>query len=53
MPLIPTLPGGGAINTHTATYVCMVHDMPMGHLGLLAPKQFPDQTITAVVTIPQ
>ncbi len=52
-PVIPNVPGGGALNDHTATYVCMLHSMPTGHLGLLAPKQFPDQTTTGSVSLPQ
>jgi hypothetical protein len=53
VPVFPEVPGGGALNTHTATYVCMIHDMPTGHLGLLSPKNFSDETITGVVTLPE
>jgi hypothetical protein len=53
VPVIPTLPGGGAINAHTATYVCMLHDMPTGHAGLLSPKNFVDQTTTGLVELPK
>jgi hypothetical protein len=53
VPVIPNVPGGGALNKHTATYVCMLHDMPTGHAGLLSPKNFVDQTTTGLVDLPQ